>query len=180
LASKAGRGVWWTPRRWTALRRFVQYVALLAFVVLFVWSRRGGWSGSVVNVPMRLDPLAMLAHGLASRTFLVGSALALITVGLTLVLGRAWCGWLCPLGTTLDLIPLRRWRRRGKREGPADSWRGAKYVLLLAILAATLLGNLTLLIFDPLTILFRTFTVSLWPALDQIVTAVPALQLPCR
>ncbi len=169
MAARVKRRGWWRPRRWTTLRRFTQYAALLVFVVLFVWSRRGGWPGSVVNIPMRLDPLAVLAHALASRTLLAGSALALITILLTLVLGRAWCGWLCPLGTTLDLFPLRRRRDRGK--GPADSWRRAKYALLLTILAAALLANLTLLIFDPLTILFRTLSISLWPAVDQVVTA---------
>jgi polyferredoxin len=122
----------------------------------------------LVNIPMRLDPLAVLAHLLASRTFLVGSTLALITVALTLALGRVWCGWLCPLGTTLDLFPLRRRRNHG--EGPSDLWRQAKYALLLTILAGALLTNLTLMIFDPLTILFRTLTLSVWPALDQIVT----------
>ncbi len=147
----------------------MQYLALLAFVILFVWSRRGGWPASIVNIPMRLDPLAMLAHLLASRTFLIGSTLALITVGLTLVFGRAWCGWLCPLGTVLDLFPLDRWR--GQRPAPPDSWRAVKYGLLLAILIAALFANLTLLIFDPLTLLFRTLSVSIWPALDQIVTA---------
>ena len=90
-------------------------------------------------------------------------------MALTLALGRVWCGWLCPLGTLLDLFPLRRWR--GKRAAPADSWRRVKYGLLLAILAAALLTNLTLLIFDPLTILFRTLSVSVWPAVDQLVTA---------
>jgi ferredoxin len=40
----------------------------------------------------------------------------------------------------------------------------------LTILAAALLTNLTLMIFDPLTILFRTLTLSVWPAVDQIVT----------
>jgi polyferredoxin len=117
---------------------------------------------------MRLDPLAVLAHLLASRTLLIGSALALLTVGLTLALGRAWCGWLCPLGTTLDLFPLRQWR--DKHKGPANTWRAAKYLVLLAIVAAALLGNLTLMIFDPLTILFRTLSVSLWPAVDQVIT----------
>ena len=155
--------------RWTTARRLLQYIALFLFVALFVWSRRGGWPGGLVNFPMRLDPLAMLAHVLSSRTLLAGSALALITVALTLALGRAWCGWLCPLGTLLDLLALRRWR--GKRAAPADSWRAAKYGLLLTILAAALLGNLTLMLLDPLTILFRTLSASVWPAVDQLVSA---------
>lgn len=168
MAAKAKGKGWWQPRRWRTVRRLVQYVALLIFLALFIGSRRGGWPASLVNFPMRLDPLAVLGHLLASRTLLIGSALALLTLGLTLALGRAWCGWLCPLGTLLDLFPLRR--RRDMRQGPPDSWRGAKHALLLTILMAALLGNLTLMIFDPLTILFRTLSLSAWPALDQIVT----------
>lgn len=157
---------------WTALRRLVQALALVAFVALFVSSRRGGWPGSVVNLPMRLDPLGMLAHLLSSRTLLFGSALALITLLLTFAFGRVWCGWLCPLGTLLDLFSLRWWR--GRREAPPDSWRTVKYGLLLTLLAAALFANLTLMIFDPLTILFRTLSVSVWPAVDQLVTVIEA------
>jgi len=158
----------WSPRHWTVLRRVVQGLALAAFVALFVLSRRGGWPAQIVNAPMRLDPLAVLAHLLASRTLLAGSALALLVVALTLLLGRAWCGWLCPLGALLDLFSLRRWQAK---RAPGDAWRKAKYGLLLTILAAATLTNLTLLIFDPLTILFRTLSVSIWPALDQLVIA---------
>jgi ferredoxin len=121
---------------------------------------------------MRLDPLAMLSHLLASRSLLLGSSLALITLALTLAFGRVWCGWLCPLGTLLDQFSLNWWR--AKRDAPSDSWRQVKYGLLLTVLLAALFTNLTLMIFDPLTILFRTLSVSVWPAMDQAVTAMEA------
>lgn len=159
--------------RWITARKAVQYTALLLFLLLFLMSKRGGWPAILVNIPMRLDPLLMLAHLLSSRTFLVGSSLALIILILSLVFGRAWCGWICPLGTTLDIFSLRRWR--GKRPAPPESWRGVKYFLLVTTLVAALLGNLTLLIFDPLTIAFRSLSTVLWPALDQIVWAVEGL-----
>ncbi len=159
-----------TPKRWKMVRKGVQYVALGAFFVLFIASRRGGWAAEVVNAPMRLDPLGMLANLLASRTPLAGSALALVIVLLTLVFGRAWCGWLCPLGTVLDIFTPQRKLQPIFKE-PARL-RSIKYALLLITVIAALFTNLTLLIFDPLTILFRTLTVAVWPAIDRILSAV--------
>ncbi len=164
----------WT---WVHSRKLVQVLALLAFVLLFVQSRPEGWPGNWVNIPMRLDPLAVLAHLLSSKTFLAGSSLAIITVLLTLTAGRVWCGWLCPLGTLLDLITPAQ-----KRDAvqPAEKWRAVKYGLLIITLTAALFGNLTLLFLDPLTILFRSLTIAVWPALDHVVTSSQAalFQIP--
>jgi polyferredoxin len=155
---------------WVTARKITQYVALAIFIGLFLISRQGGWAGNVVNLPMRLDPLLGLGNAIASRTLMAGSALALITVLLTIVFGRAWCGWLCPLGTVLDLVPLKGWR--GKHPAPSETWRRVKYDLLLITLLAALFGNLTLLALDPLAIFFRTLSTAIWPALDQIVIAI--------
>jgi hypothetical protein len=166
-----------TASRWLAARKISQGLALLLFLALFVMAQRGGWPTNLANASMRLDPLLVLAHLLASRTFLAGSGLALIVLILGLVAGRAWCGWLCPLGTILDLFPMKRQsaRRINREERPAfppESWRGLKYGLLVMILVAALLGNLTLLALDPITILFRSLTAGLWPVLDRLVTAL--------
>jgi polyferredoxin len=161
---------------WVTARKGVQILTLLLILGIFLWSRQGGLAGDILNIPMRLDPLLMLEHVFASRAILATSALALLVLLLSLVFGRAWCGWICPLGTVLDLVPLQSGRK--KRPAPAEGWRTVKYVLLLASLTAALLGNLTLLFLDPLTIFLRTLTVSLWPAVDRIVTAVEALLYP--
>lgn len=157
---------------WIQVRKLVQYTALIAFLALFIASRRGGWPASLVNFSMRFDPLTVLSHLLASRVFLLSSSVALILVILTLVFGRAWCGWLCPLGTTLDIFAPRRRRGRAAQPDLPDQLRSLKYGLLLVIVFAALMGNLTLLIFDPLTILFRTLTASILPATDQVITAI--------
>jgi len=149
----------------------VQYLSLVVFIALFVSARSSGMPPSLVNLPMRLDPLLTMSHLLSSRIFLAGSAVCLIVVILTLVFGRAWCGWICPMGTVLDIFSFGRWRKQpASAHQPAESWRSVKYIILLGILFAALLGNLSLLIFDPLAILFRTLTTSIWPALDQIIT----------
>jgi polyferredoxin len=165
-------------RGWVRSRKAVQALSLVAFVGLFVLSRGSTLPGDLANVPMRLDPLLQLTSSLAGRAVQVGAVLALATLLLTLVFGRAWCGWLCPLGTVLDMFPSKFARRH--RLAVPESWRRVKYALLLVIVFAALLANQTLVFLDPLAIVQRTLSAAVWPALDQIVTAAESLlaQIP--
>ncbi len=159
-----------SARGWILARKAVQGISLVLFVLLFIYSPRGGWPAGLVNLPMRLDPLLVISHLLASKVFLTSTLVALVMVGLALVFGRVWCGWLCPLGTILDLFDLKKWR--GRRNPPPEAWRGVKNFILLVVLVAAILGNLTLLVLDPLTILYRTLTTAIFPALDVGITAL--------
>jgi len=163
-------------KKWLAVRKVVQIAALLVFIALVVMARRGGWPAELVNIPVRLDPLLMLAQALATRTVLVGSLLALIVIVLTIVFGRAWCGWLCPLGTTLDLFAFKRGRK--KTAEVSDQWRAAKYVLLLTILIAALFGSLSLLFLDPISLTYRTFATAAWPAFNALLSRAEAALYP--
>ena len=158
-------------RDWVFARKTVQLLSLAGFVALFVASRLAA-GGAAIDLPFQLDPLIVVASSIASRTIVVGSALALATVVLTLVFGRAWCGWLCPLGTTFDLLPSRSWRRA---VAVPESWRGIKYVLLVVVLVAAVLGSQTPMFLDPLAILTRTLGAAVWPGVDQLVTAIEGL-----
>ena len=156
--------------RWVFARKLIQYLSLAAFLFIFLRATWNGLPANVVNIFMRLDPLLILANLFASRTFILASSIALLTVIFTLIFGRAWCGWICPLGTMLDIFSFNRIRR--KRSSPPESWRKIKYVLLVAVLVSALLGNLTLLVFDPITLLFRTLTTAVLPAINQIILSV--------
>src|SRR5512137_2868600 len=97
---------------WRRTRQITQIIALLVFLALLIITRGGQFPSVPPSLFFRLDPLAMLASVIAGRRWVAGLALALVTLGLTLVAGRVWCGWLCPLGTTLDVI------RPPKRKSP--------------------------------------------------------------
>jgi len=156
------------PRAWRRARQATQVAVLLAYVVLLVYANVERPHRVWADLFLRLDPLAMLAASLAGRAVLGGLALAAVTLVATLVLGRVWCGWLCPLGTLLDWFGPRRHRQTP----PPERWRTVKYVLLVVILGAAALGNQTLLVLDPITLLNRTLAGAAWPALRYAVLEV--------
>ncbi len=150
------------------VRPWVQLAAFLLFLALIVRAGRGHFLPA--DLFFRADPLTGLAGILAAKRITAALLISVILgIGLALILGRAWCGWLCPLGTLLDWMPSRR--TRNFEPDPLPRLRSVKYLLLAFILIAALLGSLTLLILDPITLLYRAVATALWPALVWLITA---------
>lgn len=130
----------------TPLRRTVQILSLVAMVAVPLLNRRGinAVSGSFYSVslgPLLLtDPLIAIQSLLATLRFdTVLLASALIPAGLALVLGRVFCGWICPQNTLselFDAVGRRLGFNRLFAPAPAPL---ARYGVLAVILAATLL-----------------------------------------
>lgn len=152
---------------WIIARKVTQAIAFLVFLVTLFLTRNNSLSYTTLSIPERLSPLTMLASLISSRTFLVGMTLSLVLVVLSLTFGRAWCGWLCPLGTILDVFKF-----KNRKSVVPEKLRTLKYALLIIILVAAIFSNLTLLFLDPLTIFTRSFTISILPVLDSMITAV--------
>ena len=89
------------------------------------------------TVFLEIDPLHGLATTLATGVLFSGLLLGLVVIGLTLLLGRVWCSWICPLGVLQDCTGV---RPRDKTERAArlrNRYRSAfhlKYGLLIAFL----------------------------------------------
>jgi polyferredoxin len=157
------------------IRPWVQLAAFLLFIGLLI---SAGRTAMRLSDPFfRADPLVGIANAVAARrivpALLIGAALALLAA---LLLGRAWCGWLCPLGTLLDWIPARRTKRF--EADPAPRLRAAKYIVLAVIAIAALLGNATFLVLDPITLTYRTTAVAAWPAANAIFSAAERALYP--
>jgi MauM/NapG family ferredoxin protein len=165
-------------------------------VVLLIGAGRLGFLPA--DLFFRLDPLVGLVNLLAARrlvpALLIGGAVTLVA---TLALGRVWCGWLCPLGTVLDWTPARRPRPKEADLAPRPlkgmfhplkgvfHWRQVKYFLFALIGVAALLGNLSLLFLDPITLIYRALATAIWPAFnallwgaEQLLYRLPFLQTP--
>jgi MauM/NapG family ferredoxin protein len=152
-------------RRWVYLRRGSQIVFFLLFVFLFLQAEYKGQDilGWPVDLFFRFDPLILAAHSLTLSPLVWGLLWSLVFVALTVVLGRFFCGWICPLGTTLDGCRRLLFVRRPD-SGVAGRFRRVKYYLLIALLAGAVFSLNLVGLFDPLSLLYRTLAIVFYPA----------------
>lgn len=154
-------------RSWNTWRRLSRAIFFLLFVILIFSLPPLSPGVSEAKVLIAFDPLTSITSALAHRALPPLWIWALIFLVLTLLLGRIWCGWLCPLGTLLDIFPLQRWRVGTHRW--REQFRLLKFGLVFVILGAALAGNLTLLALDPNTLIARAMTGAIWPWLEQVL-----------
>jgi ferredoxin len=126
-----------------------------------------GWLARQVPVSLilRIDPLVMTVVMGGIRMGVTILMLGIATFVIALLLGRVFCGWVCPLGTTFDAYGWVLKRLRVRFEGPSPPWFRFKFYLLLAILIFAGIGGVSPLMgFDPIVIITRTAAVVIGPA----------------
>lgn len=100
------------------------------------------------NLFLRTSPLVMITTMIISRSLYVVFIPALCVLCVTLIMGRVFCGWVCPVGTLSDLIPRTKRRLR--------SYFRVKYYVLVFLLGLTGFGYQFLLFSDPIVIMTRS------------------------
>jgi ferredoxin len=117
-----------------------------------------------VSVLLRADPLAMTAVIGSMRFGVSILLLGFLNLGIALLMGRVFCGWVCPLGATFDAYGWVLRKLRVRFEGPSPSWYRLKFYLLTAIVLFALMGAVSPLMgFDPIVLITRTAAVVLTP-----------------
>jgi polyferredoxin len=167
------------------LRRAVQILFLLAFVVLFIVARYP-YSGKIeADLFLRCSPLAPLFHFIQELAVSWMFWPALMILVATPFLGRFFCGWICPLGTTIDVASKVVKSPSNRLSAKWEKLRFVKFgilagSILLAIFSINIWGY-----FDPLSIFNRAMTVVFYPlgsfAFDQTLlaaTRVPVIETP--
>jgi len=168
------------------VRRGVQAAFLVGFI-LMAWAASYPPSASLPeNLFLRVDPLAGVAAAMRSGLWLYLLP-AWIILGLTLVSGRFFCGWICPLGTVLEMIPSLGRRRNkklsqlrprdlsGRVIGEGATRLRFKYLFLGVLLLLLALGVNLVWIFDPLVIANRAVSFLLAGSVPFIFIALIVL-----
>ena len=87
----------------------------------------------------------------------------------TLVLGRAFCNWMCPYGTLHQFVGWVFNIRSNKERLDSNRYKSVyqlKYYILAIMLILAAFGSLQIGLLDPICLLVRTWAVAFSPALD--------------
>jgi MauM/NapG family ferredoxin protein len=158
---------------WWRLRLISQWIFLALFFTLFILTAYKGTDEIAypVRVFLRFDPLILVTTILSSHVVPATLLLALITCAITLVFGRVFCGWVCPLGTLNDFMGRITSKRRRKERLGAGT-RRLKYYMLIVILVSSLFTLQIAGLADPISLLIRSLAVAAEPAINLMVHTI--------
>jgi MauM/NapG family ferredoxin protein len=169
------------------IRRIVQLAFFALFLILLIRTV------SPVEFPlkpdffMHLDPLAAISTAFSSWSASIIIArfrAAILIVLLTILLGRFFCNWVCPMGTTLDiwerLIRGKRKHVRNPRVAHSAGLRNLKYYILAAFLVAAVFSTQIAWILDPIPLVTRSYALAIYPYFTFVAKAIlsPLWQVP--
>lgn len=172
---------WLLAQRWLILRRlsqvgiFALYLAAPLAGIAFI---SGNLSASLVlqRIPLT-DPyilLQMLATGfLPTFSALLGAVLVILVY--TLIGGRVFCAWVCPVNLVTDSAAWLR-RRLGLKSGRTPDNRTRYWVLAGTLICAALSGSLVWEVVNPVSTFQRSLIYGLSGSLS-LVAAIFAYDL---
>ncbi|MBP1601074.1 MAG: Ferredoxin, partial [Acidobacteria bacterium] len=93
-----------------------------------------------VSIFLEADPLTAVVSALSSHALYRGLLWSLVILIPTFLLGRFFCGWICPLGSLNHFFgSLKSEKKRGKQRLESNRyrpWQTLKYYILAALLVA--------------------------------------------
>ena len=161
------------------MRPIIQALSLLLFSTLFVFAtyRLPNWLPA--DIYLRLDPLLGINAVFAAREVIGRVLWALTTIGATLVIGRFFCAYICPMGVSIDFLDFLFFRKKKRLSLKAEaSLRKVKYLLLIIFITAALTGLSLVFLMDPMSLLTRFYTFFIYPLAITVINLILDLLRP--
>jgi ferredoxin len=136
------------------VRRIVQTIALAFFLILFLyvsWPYGGkNYSETLAakewvdaEIFLAMDPLVSVSTAIAARMWVWSLAVAGVILCIGLVIPRGFCGYVCPMGTFLDLFDWALSRRALQPQSrPQAWWMNLRFFILFVMLVSAAMGVL--------------------------------------
>ena len=119
---------------------------------------------------LRLNPLVSVVTALGSRSvFLPLVVVGAVVAILTIIFGRFFCGFVCPLGAMIDFSDRYVFAKsRSASRRPPPYLRRLKYVLLIAVFLLAFVGAVYPLFMDPIALATRALTLVGFPLVRSL------------
>ncbi|MBU0683756.1 MAG: 4Fe-4S binding protein [Candidatus Omnitrophota bacterium] len=139
-------------KKLVVLRRTSQ----LAFFILFIYAVIYPFSSYFSSLFFSaINPNLTVFISISEKIFLPRLTVSLVMILLTLVLGRFFCGWICPMGTFLDSASIIRKKNKNLSDNRVGKLRYMKFFVLGAVFISSLTGGNMVWFFDPLVNMSR-------------------------
>jgi len=154
------------------LKRISQTFFLLIFVYI-LWSATYPLKGSLpAKTFFQFDPLLTIFTSISERVLLPGVFVSALMLLLTLLLGRFFCGWVCPLGAMIDFTGFLRKGKGYINTERIKNLRVLKFFILGASALIALFGVQVIWILDPIVVAARFISLNFIPGLTFAVNGV--------
>jgi len=152
----------------TSIRRASQVLSLFTFIYI-LWSTTYPLKGFLKpDLFFKIDPLLTMMTSLSERLIIPGALASGTMVLLTLLLGRFFCGWICPLGCVIDMAGSGTRKRAEINDVVNKKIRRYKFYILGLITLFAIWGKQIAWFFDPTVIMGRFVSINLIPFATSI------------
>jgi ferredoxin-type protein NapF len=146
------------------LRLFSQIIFFAIFICGIVIAGSHYWP-----VPgdffFMLDPLVAIIAMFTSGILITGLMFSLVILVLTILFGRFFCGWICPLGGLIDFFEwiTNGYKRKEKDQNRLNQLSVIKFGVLILVVAGSAFSFQFVYFFDPVVIMTRFMGMMLVP-----------------
>lgn len=141
------------------LRKTIQIIFFLTFLLTIAVAVYPFRVYFFTKLFLVIDPLNAIGTQTATGHLNLILLLSVPVILSPILLGRAFCGWICPLGTTIDLTD----NIFNKKHIKTPRIKKLKYLLLVLFLMLSILGFQLFWTLDPLPIIWRSFALIIFP-----------------
>ncbi len=160
-------------RRLVKLRIFTQalffcFFVWLIFTTQYSYDRNSAEASGWLKLFFDLNPLNLIGVAVTAGIIYKTLALGFILVVLTIIFGRFFCGWVCPLGSLNNFFSSFKPESSGKSlltRNIYKPYQKLKYYFLFFFAGTAILGSLQTGLLDPISLIARSIGLVVFPAM---------------
>ncbi len=152
-------------------QRLVQTFCLVLFLTLLTIASFSGLSMSSLDFFLRMDPALVSITAISARIILFSFIPAAVVLLSIPFIGRVFCGYICPMGTTLDVTDALFGFKNNtylfsKNQFKIKNLVKIKYLILAFLLGSALFGVSYVFFASPLSLITRFYGLILFPVIS--------------